>query len=331
MPQLVWWDQQTEIKYTADHTTTKAPQMTKSKSKKKAQRASKHIVQKQPPNSKRNSKMDSVCEAICALIDPWHSCAPSAKIPDASSTGSLTASVRMMVPIQTNADGDALYWFQPVLNSIGVQATLVAGVVTAQTALASVPYYADYQTNCTTYRVVSFGMRYMTTQAWTNAIGICIVTDSQTSSVGSVGMYANAMNMSKINEMLALRDCKVTWIGRPVSNQWNNFIGITNAGHSFSIPILSVSGATASSIVGYAEVCFNVEFTIKPNTVAALFPTPTAKNNPPLLQIANAAQNSLDPVKPGASLTDYIKATVAQAAREYGPQIMEAAFESLLP
>lgn len=279
----------------------------------------------------KSSVHDAVCEAACALVDPWHSMACNARIPDMSSTGSLTAAVRMMVPISTNADGDALYWFQPVLNAIGVQATLVAGVVTAQNSLASVPYYADYQANCTSYRPVSFGVKYLTTQAWTNAIGIAIVTDSQTTAISSVGMYANSMNMSKINEMLALRDCSVSWVGRPVSNQWANFIGITTAAHSFSVPILAITGATPNSVVGYAEVMFNVEFTIKPNTIAGLFPGPTAKSNPTLLALANAAQNDIDPIMKGSGLAQSIKDAVASAAREFGPQLMQAAFEAMLP
>lgn len=239
----------------------------------------------------------NLVERVCSNYDPFCQMAMGAKMFDENTVPSLTYQNRMVVGVNTDANGVALVWVNPSVTQYVNTATIVAGAVNAWTT-SDTNFAATVGTSgIHKWRVVSSGVRFFTTQAWTTASGYINVTEAtDTFNSAVVGQTASSVRLGPRMKSLPLRDAKFTMVHRSKGMQARTYRDYTDLDSGYSGTILYFNG-TASTLVGYFEVITNFEWLPDAGTQYQYYTTPAAPSVPLIM----------DSVAKMASQTDNIK------------------------
>lgn len=259
--------------------------MAKRKNSNRKKKSTKVVVapRKRAPRIRRKTAIPrSLIEKVCSNYDPFCQVARGAKIFDENTAPSLTFSSRQVLALTTDAAGEALFWFNSAPDLMYMNATISAGLVTSWTSSSST-FSTLVGTAISRWRVVSTGIRYNTTQSWTNASGYINITETNETALASqTGQAANSLRLGPIVHTLPLRDAKLTCIGRSQGMTARTYKEKTDTNSGFSGFLLYANG-TASTTVGYIEIVTNYEWQADAYTSYQNYATPAAPKVPLIL------------------------------------------------
>lgn len=254
-------------------------------------------------NRRRGKKMggngDSMvaAHAICSNYNPFCEVASNAKLFDENSAPSSTYSSKQMISIATDAAGQAYYAFTPRPQNGNAKATIVANLVTAWTLGTNTPFYTLLgSTVVKNFRVVSWGIKFYTTQAWTDAIGNVIISETTDYAQQYLGQDVTSLNNGQRVKAMALRDAEAYCVGRPLGKLAEDYqTSLTGwGGHSnFTI---AIDGGKASSTIGTAEIIINYEWQAISNTGYVLLASKAAPDMPVVLKGRSDVAANTDPI-----------------------------------
>lgn len=275
---------------------------------------------------------------VCGLYNPFCSESVGAKIPDVSSGKTLTMCVRLLQPIGTNAEGNALYIFTGNLVGIGAFATMNSfGDVTASTGLGPVPIYTPLTLYCKGYRVVSFGCKFVPTSSYMNAKGSIIATETDSGIVN--GMNNKDMTMAPVSFARSVVGEPLLFTSRVTDLEYTDFkpIDSTDPSSQRTRFMLSIVGGEVSTIIGQVEFIMNVELTPLPATPGAYFASNSLPANPAILNAASDLAIRTPVFHSGSeqSFTEVVenelKSIVGTAARAGGSYLRSSIMAALAP
>lgn len=254
------------------------------KSKKKAQKP-KQQPKKQKSNARRmvsGSGMSSnLSKVVCSISNPFCPEANGAKLPDPNTTRSLTYQNRQVIPIATEIDGEFGYFFNPNAFSTYTPAVLAGstGTISAWGSGSSSTFWSTIGTSIGSYRVVSWGLKYKTSQAWTSATGLMIVSEINGDPRLTTGQSINSLQLGTVGEYYPIRDADLYFIGRPTGMASQEYVaGSTSNVLPWTGCMITGTG-TASTTVGYVELVINYEWLPINNTGYVTASTAAASNN----------------------------------------------------
>lgn len=248
-------------------------------------------TKKKRTTRKRRSKLmktpmvhHQLAEHVCSVYDAFCPAARGAKLFDNNSAPSCTYQTHFTYNIASDANGCAMYWITPDPQKCINIATVVANAVTAWSSVDSGPFYGFINGGVVNgWRVVSFGVRYMTTQAWTSATGTLVATDtSQLWSASLVGQGVGQANMDRC-KVMPLRDANFTYNAGTRGTENNNYSTTYTSDWAVNNLIIGIIGATASTTVGTVEIVINYEFLPVANSGYATFASPAAPAIPAIM------------------------------------------------
>ncbi len=239
---------------------------------------------------------------ICALTDPFCSHALGARYPDGNGGFTIPYQSRQFVAITTDANGAAGYLFQMAQPSAQYvpwsSINAGTGAVTWGTAQTDAQY-TTFGTNFVSYRVVSAGLRVMTTQAWTSATGLALIGYGSAPSSSGTYQVSNPTGLLWA-EALPVRDLKCAVVGKFSDNYDSHNFDPLNSVNNYEFimyPVfIGLSGCSASTNVMIVEVIVNYEFRALPGNAMQQMAHQSPPANPGLLQMASQALTAIKPV-----------------------------------
>lgn len=227
--------------------------------------------------------LHSLVHQACSNFDPFCQAAMGAKQYDNNTMPSLTYQNRQVLAVVTDASGQSIVWFNNTPTSYYAVGTITAGNVTAWTPTDSQFLTTVTSTNLAQWRVVSTGLRYYTTQAWTAASGYMVATEMSQTYAGFVGISASSLRLGPVARTLALRDAQVTVVGRSKGVKCREYQEVAGLDSGYTGTVLYFNG-TASTTVGYIEFITNYEWTADPNSSFQFYASPAAEHKPAVLE-----------------------------------------------
>lgn len=234
-------------------------------------------------------------ELICSNTDPWCTLAINAKIYDSNSAPSLTYSNRQIFPISTLASGEFALAISTKDNAVFSSAsTITSGAVVAWAAATQSTFSSQLGSSYVSgYRVVSYGVKFVTTQAWTSAVGLLIVNETTGSQSGISGQSVSSPMMGSRSIITPIRDAKVTYTGRALGDTSNEYISPTATPAYTTLLITMTGGAASVNVIGYLELVINYEWVPIAGTAYVGMATQAAPNIPEVLSgRAHVASNT---------------------------------------
>lgn len=239
-----------------------------------------------PSGRLRNSTftISKISERVCAVYDAFCPAAKGAKIPDQNSASSFPYQTKAIYNVGVDAAGTAMVWVNWDPRDFVNVGTIAAGLVTAWTTGDSGPFYTQIQVaNISQWRVVSAGLKFKTTQAWSVATGSFIVTDVGAPFVsGIVGQSVTSMTMGR-SEFFPIRDADITFLGGVRGTENTEYKNAYGGDTAINGCILSFSGAVASATIGSIEVVVNWECIASTQSGFAAFASPAASHDPTVM------------------------------------------------
>lgn len=313
---------------------------------------SKPIVVKKPgPKPKPRAKMSGkpaqslhLAHKVCSISNPFCPEAMGAKLPDQNATPSATYQDRSVRGVVTDANGYAAYYITP--NSIEQwlpYTTIASAEVTVWGTYLASNFYTLIGNVCKQYRIVSWGFRYVTTCAYTDATGFINAAEIIGSPVTGNNYVIANMQSGISNHLYPMRDCEIRFVGRPNGDEAMEYIAYNSTSKTpFTGAVLAIAGGPLSKTVGFVEIFVNYEWTIAMSGYT-MFATPAAKYDS--LAISTRAKllrdtQALDNSKAGDHAWDlaWVKASaisVGETAKEvisvgetiasYGPTALRVA------
>jgi hypothetical protein len=263
---------------------------------------------------------------ICSLVDPFCTSSLGFLYPDGSGGFSAPYQSKYFITLATNSNGNAALLFdlgqpsQHYATASGIDAGTLN--VTWGTIYGD-PNYSFFNSNYIAYRVVSAGIKVLTTESYLNASGTLLVGFSPTTYQSGTYNCSNLSNYISA-EMLAVRDCKVTMIAKAidkvVAREFAPLSYTADTDPSFFNIFLGITGGVASTTIMSIEVRVNYEF--KPNVGNANnnMAMMSKPDSPNLVRAANLLNTELPPVIQGNA-----SSLVESLATKLGTKMMSAA------
>lgn len=240
------------------------------------------------------SKLGSM---VCSNSNPFCQEANGAKLYDDNSSRSLTYQDRFLVTVTTDANGAAFIALGTGARTGSNVATVTAGLVSAWAGWTAGGFYNTLSSAAGSYRAVSSGFRFRTTQAWTSATGTLIVTehvDDPTTTTGYAGYNAR---LGPSAELFPLRDADVYFVAKPQGMAATSYQDIASTSPlPFTIATIAITGASASTQVATIEVIVNYEWLPLIATAYATLSTPAAPSNPTVMQSRSLVLSKVPPI-----------------------------------
>lgn len=260
-----------------------------------------------------NQMLMNMAHMVCATSNPFCPEAEGAKLFDVDTIKSITFHQRQAVSITTDANGAGVIIVGCCpLASTFKATTIVAGTVTVWDAGTNNSFYTTYSTTAAKWRVVSAGIKIKTTQAWTAAVGIYALSEIPSFVSTTQFPDVGALNQGLRTELLAVRDTNIGAIMRPQGKIAEDYQAMSTFIYPHTGFMLTVSGATASSTLGYIEVIINYEWLPSITSGFQSMASPAAQNVPTVMN-ARADALSHVPLVANVESTAYDPGWVANA------------------
>jgi hypothetical protein len=243
---------------------------------------------------------------VCSRINPFCREALGAKIPDESAGFTVTFQSRYFIQTNSDSNGNGAVYLQPYPVSSYYYPSSVnnANGIIAWASPAASPDYAALLATYRDLRVVSWGARTITTQPWTTAQGLAIISTVQTiptaASTGAISVAS--MTNGSDTQCYAVRDLDATFISKPTDHMWTAFANVASPGgdaDSLAPPwsqfLMLLTQGTPSVTLLNTEVVVNYELRVYAGITTTLnqLATQPVRNNPPLAQIIDTVRQRL--------------------------------------
>lgn len=219
---------------------------------------------------------------VCSNYDPFCQAAIGAKQFDNNTMPSLTYQNRQIVAVVTDAAGYAAIWFNGTPTAYLSVATISGGLATAWTPSDSNFYSTITATGLSQWRIVSSGLRYYTTEAWTTATGYMNITELTQTYGGVTGQAVGSLRLGPIVKTVPLRDAQITYICRSKGMKSKEYQEATQLDSGYTGCFLYFAG-TPNTTIGILEFNTNYEWTADPNSSYQYFSSPAADHKPLIL------------------------------------------------
>jgi len=274
-----------------DNYVTIAPKAPKAKRKPKS-RATK------ADKSVAKQNVSKHTHAACSISDPFCDHARAAKRPDGQGGMSYPYQIRYLIPITTDANGQAFYviGMSPVYG-YGSAPAAASAVLPATWTIHSCNGFVV--TNAAEVRFVSGGVVFRSTAAATASSGIASLS-SIANPVISTTYSRGVLNLPSTQSMSLAPGNEMTFISRSHGGTAHEFIPLatlntnTFSAWDWSSCLVELNGCPASTTMGYAEVVMNVEFTANITALNANAMGGVQINPKPANPIAITAQGQLN-------------------------------------
>lgn len=274
-------------------------------------------------------------ERVCGQINPFCHEALGAKIPDLSSAKTLTLCVRQFIPVTTDADGNAMHFYQGAFSSMGAIATLASGVVTVWNEMGSSSQYTNVSDAVIAYRTVSFGVRFFQTLSLMDCKGT--MTASEVDYKPPVGANVTNPSLSTVSTSRSILGDQLLWVSKPTDIEYTDFKLIADpaAGAQRTALVLQFFGAVPSATIGVAEIVLNLEMTPRSGTVASYYTTTASPSIPVVMDTASNVMRDMPSFFSGETeaftklVVDEVK-TVGSTALRVGGSAVRAAVTAAL-
>jgi hypothetical protein len=257
-----------------------------------------------------------------------------AVFPDGNGAYSVPFQTRYFTPITTDANGNGAALFQlgepeyQLYNASSINASTTA--VTWGTVISD-PNYSTFTANFDSCRIVSAGIRVMTTMPWTTAQGVYVT--GLAGSGGATGVYVcNSPGAYLEGEVFAVRDAEIFILARPVDKFICRQFGPFSQGTG-TVPIylpifVGINGGAATAVVGEIEVIVNYELRALPQSVMNQMTTFTPADRPQLAAISNQVAAKIPPFVISKGTSDFGQ-KVSQTAMNVLEQAGSAALSAM--
>lgn len=263
--------------------------------------------------------------AICGLTDPFCEHASVARIPDLSATPSFTYSVTSTFDVGLTAQGKGLWIFKADPSVPGIYATLDAsGAVTGWTNAPTPSAWTSLGAEATSFRVVSWGVKYLTTQAWTGAQGV--ITSGTIAYEASTITSTSSVAFSNDVQLHALRDANIAFVGRRTDMESTHYIAYgQDPSDNWNTLVLMFNGGTPSSVCGSVVVTIHVEVRPQANSVSSRLARTALPNVPVAMTAVTAVHEAVPSVVNQAlgSISSVIEEEAMKVAARFGPSLRD--------
>lgn len=254
----------------------------------------------------------NLAERVCSNLDPFCSSAHGAKLFDSNASPSLTFHSRQLFTVTTDASGNAMIWVTANPQKCIMEATFSSGVV-ASWLEESNSFYTLVGTSMNSFRVVSYGVRFNTTQSYMTATGTLVASEtSQNYDSTIVGQNPLSTNLGLTVKTMPLRDASLQWFGRPRGVESTEYQQTWGADLAYTQLLLGFSG-TASANIGYLEVIINYEWMPGTNTPFAAWATPAAPHIPEVINARSNVASSVDAIQAAGSHLNNFNGVIGEA------------------
>lgn len=249
--------------------------------KNKQKQQKKQPKQKKTRGRKQKQSMgspatDSLIHAVCSNLNPFCPQAKGAKLFDDNANPSATYQTRDLIPLTSNAQGNLLLYLgsHPLYAyQYGTLTATAPYTVSAWGSAVSNSFYDAYTTNIDTYRVVSYGFRYKSTQALMDAQGtVMVVQCGEKFITGSTGQSLTSLSQGLNSEFTTNSGASLECVGRPSGNVLpNTYHGVTDGSvPGYTTFMLCFSGVGVNSQFGSVELVINYEWSPKEGPIQQL-------------------------------------------------------------
>jgi len=246
-------------------------------------------------------------EGICSRVDPFCRASIGIKQNDESSAYSTPYRAVGWYSVSSDTNGNGAFWFNASPNFGVASVSSInngTGVITWNAAGAYPFYSNNISGKFTEYRVVSFGLKIMTTQAWTAAQGVLNLNIMVADPTGGTACSVNSLTNGYDGQTYPLRDANLYFLSKPTDMTWREYIPVADEGVvtgelvPWTSLLIAFSGATASTTPITVEYVINYELQAAPASLGTNFAvsdmtTPFSKQANELAVIAQSKLPSI--------------------------------------
>jgi len=247
--------------------------------------------------SKGKASRKRLVEAVCSQIDPFCKYAVGAKMYDSSTWPSHTITSRKLIEVVTDANGAYALRFDSLpANYYKEATTIVSNVVTVYGSANEMTNYAQQNVLYSHFRIVTSGLKFFSSVDEDKSKGlVTVMTDYENDESVLHGLLSTAVaDVSRTR----LRDAEVTWIAvsSTATGEYREFDSTATADDpQNSRCVFAITGATASTSVGYLELVTHYECRSNYASAAAASTTPAAPRNHLVTSIVSNVAKQLEP------------------------------------
>jgi hypothetical protein len=261
-----------------------------------------------PPKRKFVPKQNHV-RSICSITDPFCPASKGSRWVDGASANTITEQFRGSFNLTASALGNTAAVFTPSAPTGYINYTsTTATTYTLQSTWTQYKVGSMVQTYGCSYRVVSFGCILRCVASATNASGLLTLG---TTGVPPAASSTYSFGTEQYNECVVKAiqpGLEVSWLSRPIGSTAHEFkpidtaVSAAQSSPDWSVLVVEVTGAPASTVMINVEWFMNVEFNPQQNTAL----TPLCANGPASTLGVSAAQ------KTRTSIGSFIEGGIAQ-------------------
>lgn len=231
--------------------------------RKKQKKANNNRIVRQPNNALVKSEH---VHAACSITDPFCSHARAAKRPDGLGAQTFGYCVKGGYTLTTDANGELCRVFAIGGKYGQATCTNAAGTWTVPANWAQYTGFGFVDTNAAELRIVSAGIRFISTASATNCSGVINMFTMPQVALGQTWTeLSRTYPETYLSPLTSGKE--VCWISKPTGSAAHSFRPRTEwdsstlADFNWTTCVIEISGAPASTTMGYAEFTINVEFT----------------------------------------------------------------------
>jgi hypothetical protein len=269
---------------------------------------------------------------IIALTDPFSTQSRGARLPDMGAGRTVTENIRQLITLTTDASGFAAGSFQ-------ARADQCYAPITGTSASATVGAYTGMPTNQTknqtNARIVSFGIRIVSTSSAVTSQGQLVLFKTQDLAPATV--LNISPGMFPVFELHSVKPgAEFTMVSYPTGNdmfEWHDWSGGSSwADGTRENLCVALIGGPVSATVMAIEIYMNTEFLVNNTSALAQYAEQQPAYHPQLLAAVNSIHSEHNGVVAGgkATLGKEIKERAKNAAKKHLTSAIGKAGRSLL-
>lgn len=222
---------------------------------------------------------------VHGLINPFSDDSRGSRIPDDNGSKSIPLTLRWFSNLASDSEGDIGATVGPQMKEQFKSATALTGtVITTWGTAVSSGEWTSIKDDISSYRVVSWGVRFFPTLAPTSQSGSARVVTVPTIPVNGIdpgqGLFEEVYDFPVAN-------CDIHWVSKPIGNMWKEYIGVDETTSTWDNVVFLATGLPASQTCFKMEVFCNLECQPKFNTIAGTVSGHAEPHNPHRMAAAN--------------------------------------------
>jgi hypothetical protein len=265
---------------------------------------------------------------LCGLVNPFCPEAVGSKWPDIGAEFTTPYTTRVLISVSTllsSAQGGN--FTTPWLSTQSYTASTVsANAITAWTASATDPNYSNLNANYKDYRVVSWGIKYNTTMAWTSSTGTIQIGYTCYDATTAASLPCNSLMTATDMEMFRVTDAEFIFISRPTDMSSSDYGAVSSAQVwlNWTYPLLTINAAPQNTTLGYIELVAHYELRALAATAVINTSTRPSAPNSTLMEAASSLRDMMNSTTSGNEkfVDQSIMKDAMHVVAMYGPLLL---------